>query len=75
MTVRVCVSSTKRCRGWCAFGKAYVRVRTDVHVCERVHMCICLRLLIIHAYFFQTECYALFCMIYSLMSQAAGLFL
>lgn len=40
MTVCVCVCSTKRCRGWCAFGKAYVRVCTGVHVCESayVHM-------------------------------------
>lgn len=38
MTVCVCVSSTKQCRGWCAFGKAYVRA--SVHVCESayVHM-------------------------------------
>lgn len=40
MTVCVCVFSTKRCRGWCALGKAYVPVCAGVHVCESayVHM-------------------------------------
>lgn len=52
-------------------------VNAQVCMCVRVHMCICLCLLIIHGYFFQTDCYALFCMIYSLtVSQAAaGFFL
>lgn len=44
-----------------------MHVRTGVHVRE----CICLCLLIIHGYFFQTKYYALLCMIYSSVSQAA----
>lgn len=67
MTVCICVYSTKRCGVWCPFGKAYVHVHTGVHVCE----CICLCLLIIHGYFFQTKHYALLCMIYGSVSQAA----
>lgn len=46
---------------------------TPGRACERVHMCICLCLLIIHGYFFQAKRYALLCMIYNPTSQAAGL--
>lgn len=41
MTVCVCVSSTKRCRGWCAFGKAYVRVRMCVRECICAYVSVC----------------------------------
>lgn len=73
MTVCICVSSTKRCRGCCAFGNGLcvcLHRRACVWECICAYVC----LLIIHGYFFQTESYALFCMIYSHMSQAAGLF-
>lgn len=70
----VFVSRVQSSAEWCELGEAYAHVCTGAR--ENAYcMCICLRLLIIRGYFFQTRCYALFCMIYSPASQAAGLVL
>lgn len=38
VTVYVCLSSTKGCRRWCAFGKGLYARCTDVQVCESAYV-------------------------------------